>query len=213
MKNILVITPHPDDLELGCSGTLMKFKDQGANIDSIITIKPSVEINANRNKEIVHRELIRAIDTLNINCKLYNTPLLDNGRPHLTCDNNTITQIESMLELTHYDLIITTDPGDYHQDHRNTFSIANSICRNNIASELWTMQISPYSHRNTMFTPNVFVDISDYMDRKIKAIKCYESYISDKILDVYKGLATYNSNTIKDATYVEAFDQKFRNIQ
>lgn len=211
MKNILVITPHPDDLELGCSGTLLKFKDGGANIDSIITIRPSAEVNTNRNEEIVHRELERSMLKLGINYKIFETPLSTNGRPQLTCNNDTITHIEHLMDKDHYDLIITSDPGDYHQDHRNTYKIANSICRG-VASELWTMQISPYSHRNTSFKPNVYVDISKYMEKKIEAIRCYESYITDKIINTYHGLAVYNANTITEAVYAESFEQKFRNI-
>jgi N-acetylglucosamine malate deacetylase 1 len=211
MKNILVITPHPDDLELGCSGTLMKFKDEGANIESIITIRPSVEVNINRNEEIVQRELERSMSLLGFDYKVFETPLSSTERPQLHCNNDTITSIEKMMDKNHYDLIITTDPGDYHQDHKNTFNIANSICRG-VASELWTMQISPYSHRNTSFNPNVYVDISKYMGRKIEAIRCYESYMSDKLINVYNGLAVYNSNAIKESAYAEAFEQKFRNI-
>ena len=34
-KNILAIGAHADDVELGCSGTLLKYKEQGANIDIV----------------------------------------------------------------------------------------------------------------------------------------------------------------------------------
>jgi LmbE family N-acetylglucosaminyl deacetylase len=189
----------------------MKFKDEGANIDSIITVRPSAEVNVNRNEEIVQRELERSMRLLGFNYKVFETPLSSSGRPQLTCNNDTITAIEGMLDKDHYDLVITSDPGDYHQDHRNTFKITNSMCRG-IASELWTMQISPYSHRNTSFKPNVHVDISKYMGRKIEAIRCYESYMTDKLVNVYNGLAVYNSNAIKESIYTEAFEQKFRNI-
>jgi len=209
--NILAITPHPDDLELGCSGTLLKLRDKGANIDVIITVKPSAEINSNRNAEIVERELQRSMQILNFNYKVFDTPTSSNGRPLLTHDNNTVTKIEQMLDKKHYDLIITTDPGDYHQDHSNTFKIANSICRG-VSDELWTMEISPYSHRNIDFEPNIFVDVSDFMTQKINSLKCYESYISDKHINVTKSLAMYRSSVISDASYVETFNQKFRVI-
>ena len=47
-KNILAVGAHPDDIELGCSGALMKFMEQGANVDIVIARddnapKPSVQ--------------------------------------------------------------------------------------------------------------------------------------------------------------------------
>ena len=37
-KNILAVGAHPDDIELGCSGALMKFMEQGANVDIVIAL-------------------------------------------------------------------------------------------------------------------------------------------------------------------------------
>jgi LmbE family N-acetylglucosaminyl deacetylase len=42
---VLVITAHPDDMEISCSGTLRHLQNQGAEIISVITVKPSAEEN------------------------------------------------------------------------------------------------------------------------------------------------------------------------
>lgn len=211
-KNILVITPHPDDLEIGCAGTISKFLDDGHNVEVIITIQPSAEINPKRNKSIVKRELIRSEQSMGIEYKVYNTPLSTNARPQLLPNNTTITEIENFLEKPHYDLLITSDPGDYHQDHRYTYSIANSICRGTKVDELWTMQIPPYSHRNESFKPNVTVDISDFWDKKEKVLRCYESYITEGIIKTIKSLNQYNAGSIGEE-YAEVFEQKFKYIR
>jgi LmbE family N-acetylglucosaminyl deacetylase len=57
---IVVVSAHPDDLEIGCSGTLKKYQDAGAEIISVITVKPSVETNSERNEDIVLDELKRS---------------------------------------------------------------------------------------------------------------------------------------------------------
>ena len=46
-KRILAIGAHPDDVELGCSGTLLKYQAQGSHIDIVVcrddnAPKPSV---------------------------------------------------------------------------------------------------------------------------------------------------------------------------
>ena len=46
-KKILAVGAHPDDVELGCSGTLLKYQAQGSHIDIVVcrddnAPKPSV---------------------------------------------------------------------------------------------------------------------------------------------------------------------------
>jgi LmbE family N-acetylglucosaminyl deacetylase len=54
---ILAVTAHPDDLEIACAGTLKRFQDAGAEIISVVTVKPSAEVHTNRNQHIVDQEL------------------------------------------------------------------------------------------------------------------------------------------------------------
>jgi len=209
MKNILAIAPHPDDIELGCAGTLSKFKNDGYNIDCIITVKPSAEINPNRNECIVRAELTNSMKLLGFNYSILSTPLSVTGRPQLQWNNDTITQLERLMTKSQYDLIITTDSGDYHQDHHNTFNIVNSVCRG-ITKELWTMEINPYSHRNPTFNPTIFINISNTFNLKLQAIKCYNSYMTDEIIHSVTGLAMYRSQLISNSTHAEAFNQIFK---
>ncbi len=208
--NILVVAPHPDDLEFGCAGTISKFKEQGAEVDVIITVRPCEEIHDNRSQLIVQQELRDSMDLLDLHYQLFHTPLSDNDRPLLSCTPDSITQLESMID-KEYDLVITTDPGDFHQDHVTTFNMVNSICRKNV-KELWTMEVSPYSNRNLTFIPNVFVDISNQFPLKLEAISCYNSYIDNSHMTGIIGLNSHRATQIKGASQVEAFNQIFRNI-
>ena len=56
-KRALIFSPHPDDQEIGCSGTCKKLENQGYEIVSIITVRPSAEVNENRDKRIVTSEM------------------------------------------------------------------------------------------------------------------------------------------------------------
>ena len=58
---------------------------------------------------------------------------------------------------------------------------------------------------------NVFVDISDYIDKKIELISCYDSYFSDTLLHNIKGLAAYRAQ-MTNSKYAEAFECKWRTI-
>ena len=59
---VLVVTAHPDDMEISCSGTLRLLQNQGAKIISVITVKPSAEENNNRTQSIVTQELKKYIN-------------------------------------------------------------------------------------------------------------------------------------------------------
>ena len=208
---ILAVGPHPDDIEAGCLGTLLKFKNDGHDVHVIVTVKPSAEINKNRNEEIVWQELRCSMNLADIDCQVLDTNLSNTGRPRLEWNNDTITEFEKLLEHDHYDLIITSDPGDYHQDHVNTFQIVNSACRG-IADELWTMEIPPYSHRNTKFNPTVFVDITTTFHEKLQSLMCYKSYINEKTLRAITGLSMYRGQATK-TDFAEAFKQIFKVIK
>ena len=210
MKKILVVAPHPDDIEFGCAGTLLNFKKLGYIIEIIITVRPSREINIKRDQSIVESELRESMKLLGFNYQLFKTPLTPTARPSLLWDNDTITAIEGMLQYQHYDLVITSDDGDYHQDHHNTFNIVNSICRGGITNELWTMEIPPYSHRNTSFNPTVFIDISSTFELKLQSIRCYDSYVTRELILSIEGLARYRSQLLKESSYAEAFKQVFK---
>ncbi len=207
---ILVIAAHPDDMEFGCAGTIAKFIGEGAKIDLLIVVGPGEEITPGRNKQIVEAELEASLDILGLKWKTLSSKL---KRPHIQCSPAMVTKIDKLFGDNHYDLVITNDPGDFHQDHVETFKLANSFCRKDV-NELWTMEVLPYSNRNTTFTPNVFVDIEDHFDAKLHMISCYESLnLSAPDFANISALAKYRAIQIPEASYAEAFQQYFRKIR
>ena len=44
-KKFLIITAHPDDLEMGCSGLVSKVMSKGGQVTNLLLVKPSVEQN------------------------------------------------------------------------------------------------------------------------------------------------------------------------
>ena len=208
---ILVIAAHPDDMEFGCAGTIAKFIDRGAEVDIFLTVRPGEEITIGRNKQIVEAELDKSLAILDL--EWHASGLLHPGRSHLQCSPARVTELDRMYSDKTYDLVITQDPGDFHQDHVETFKLANSFCRKGV-NELWTMEGVAYSNRNTTFKPNVFVDIEKYLETKLHMIACYESLNlgSDAFANV-TALAKYRAIQIPEAAYAEAFQQYFRKIR
>ena len=210
-KKILAIGAHPDDVELGCAGTLLRLMSQGAEVDIVVARddnapKPSVW----RDRETMQKEYKAAEKLFGIKFKMLDCPNDYDGRPILNRDSNMVRQMDEVVQKKSYDLVITHSPGDHHQDHENTYHIVNSALRR-YQGEFWLMEGGPYSNKNQQFKPNVFVDISDYIDKKIELVGCYDSYFSDTLLHNIKGLAAYRAQ-MTNTNYAEAFECKWRTM-
>jgi len=210
-KKILAVGAHPDDVELGCSGSLLRFMEQGAEVDIVIARndnapKPSVR----RDRQTMQKEYKAAENLFGIKFQMLDNAISEDGRPILERDSHTVQQMDEFVQSKKYDLVITHSPGDHHQDHQNTFHIVNSSLRR-FQGEFWLMEGGPYSNKNQIFKPNVFVDITKYLDKKIELIGCYSSYFSDILLHNIKGLAAYRGQML-NVEYAEAFEQKWRTI-
>jgi LmbE family N-acetylglucosaminyl deacetylase len=176
---IVAISSHPDDLEIGCGGTLKHFQDQGADITSVITVAPSAEINTQRDFEIVQQELASSYQRSGWNLRVFNTPLHANGRPNLVCDNNTMTDLAQLIDSC--DLAIIPNPQDSHQDHKNTYHLVWPIVQRR-AQEAWCMHSWPYCYHYQQNSANMYVGID--WDFKRQLLECYNSYLT--ALDIEK---------------------------
>ena len=132
------------------------------------------------------------------------------GRPILQRNSAMVRQMDEVMEKKKYDLVITHSPGDHHQDHENTYHIVNSSLRR-YQGEFWLMEGGPYSNKNQSFKPNIFVDITNFIDKKIQLVSCYDSYFSETLLHNIKGLAAYRGQML-NTKYAEAFECKWRTI-
>ena len=65
--------------------------------------------------------------------------------------------------------------------------------------------------KNKIFNPNVFVDITNFIDKKVELVKCYDSYFNETLLHNIKGLGAYRGQMTK-TKYAEAFECRWRTI-
>jgi LmbE family N-acetylglucosaminyl deacetylase len=172
-QKITVVSAHPDDVEIACAGSLRRWQLQGAEITSIVAVRPSVEDNRKRSDRIVWQELHTSYDISGWKCSVMKTDLHSNGRPNLVCNNITMTEMSKYI--SDCDLAILPSPEDSHQDHRSTYDLAFPLLKNR-AREIWTMCHWPYRawHRSQ---PRITIDISDHWDFKQQLLECYSSYL------------------------------------
>ena len=106
-KRILAIGAHPDDVELGCSGTLLKYQAQGSHIDIVVcrddnAPKPSVW----RDKEKMQQEYKKSEELFGIKFNILKNPTDEDGRPVLTWNSKFVKTMDDIVYDGNYDLII-----------------------------------------------------------------------------------------------------------
>jgi len=208
-KKFLIITAHPDDLEMACGGLVAKIKANGGSVTNLILVQPSAEINEKRNMQIVKKELDKSQDILGFKSVVYNTPLHDNGRPNLTLDNNLITDAEHIAQ--GHDILITHWKEDHHQDHRVCYDVGRSIARKNF-QQFWCMDEPPYNLHYKNFNCNQYVDITDYVDTKIKALQSYDTYFNKDSIDTIINYNRYRGSFLGSGKVAETFQIMYNKI-
>lgn len=212
MKNkILVITVHPDDETLGCGGTLLKSKVNGNEIHWLIctTIDKNHSYYETREREIKKVSKMYGFDSVH-NLRLETTKVDEYSL------NDLIGKISNVINVVKPNTIYLPFKSDIHSDHRKIFEASYSCTKSfrySFIKKIYMMEIlsetefAP-STKEDSFTPNVFVDISDYITQKIEIMKIFQSELkehpfprSEKNL---KALATFRGATC-GCEYAESF--------
>jgi LmbE family N-acetylglucosaminyl deacetylase len=159
--NILAIGAHPDDIEFGCGGTLIKYTEKDHRCFLlVVTEGGSGGSNTTRVAEQIDAgEIIGAEE-------IYWGDYPDT---RLLVHEELIGKIENVIKKIKPDTIFCHFPDDTHQDHRHLAQAvmsATRYVRNVIFYEVPTTQ---------NFNPQIFVDIADTLDRKIEALKAHRS--------------------------------------
>lgn len=182
MKNkVLILAVHPDDETLGCGGTLLKHKANGDEVHWLIctTIDKSNSYYETREKEIEEVS------------KLYNFDSVHNLRlKTMQVDEYTmselVSKISKVINEVQPNIIYLPFKGDVHSDHRKIFEASYSCTKSfrypfikkiYMIETLSETEFAP-STKEDSFIPNVFVDISEYFEKKIEIMKVFESEIA-----------------------------------
>lgn len=182
-KNILIIAAHPDDEVLGCGGTIAKL-----SVNNKISVLILGEGITSRNLEnsavaikILRENAIKAQKILGIERSYFES------FPDNSFDKVSILQIikktEEYIKKIIPDIILTHHHSDLNIDHRLTFQAVLTCCRpqpNFRHPDIYSFEIPSSTDwqiltGETVFKPNIFIDISSTIDQKLKALEHYES--------------------------------------
>jgi len=204
-KNILIIAPHPDDETLGCSGTILKHKKKGDNV--YLTIITSVNpIRAkNDNIQKFYKDTVNQKSENQKIKKFYNFKKIfylnfPTTRLDVTPLADIVKSIDNIIKEIKPEVIYLPSPFDSHTDHQVTVKATLSCTkwfRNKSIKRVLGYEVLSETNFNYLegnFKPNVYIDISSFLQKKVNAMKIYKTQFKKhpfpRSLEAIKSLAT-----------------------
>jgi LmbE family N-acetylglucosaminyl deacetylase len=179
---ILVVAPHPDDEVLGCGGTIARYADAGHDITVAIVTKGWEPLFPDSQVEQVRAEARAASALLGVSdLRFLDLPVT--ALAHLP-EHELNGALLKLFREVQPNWVLLPFRNDLHEDHRQIFDAcmvasrplaqrvdpSKVLCFETLSETHWHA-----SSVEAAFTPNVYVDISEHLARKIDAMKCYES--------------------------------------
>ena len=178
---VLGIGAHPDDIELGCFGTLSKHKARGDVIHEIVL----TDSGLSGNTKVRMAEARKAARI--ISAKVYFGGFSEGN---LRDTHEVVNYIEDLINDVRADIMYIHVAADRHQDHRYASLASTSAARS-------VEQVYGYETPSALgFSPTKYVDVTRYMGKKIEALNCHASQCKLANLDqgAMLGLARYRAH-------------------
>lgn len=165
--NILIVGAHPDDYEIGLAGTIKKHTSRGHKVIAVI-MSNGEAISSGIKREAEAKEAAKILGIEEVHFFHFQDTMIPSGA-------ESIRRICEIIDTREINRIYTHSLNDTHQDHRNT-CLAVLSAGKKVEQILFFESPSAVS----LFKPALFVDISNYLEDKIKSLSVYNSIIELK---------------------------------
>jgi Uncharacterized proteins, LmbE homologs len=170
---LLAIGSHPDDIELACGGTLAKAITLGHSTTMLVLASGYTNYKGEqlRGNDVAKQDAQSSAELLG--AKLI---MLNFETKRIRYDDVAVEAINQVIDDERPDYIFTQWMFDTHQDHRNTSLATVSAGRH--YENIFLYEPFPPSGRSYVgFKPQVYVDITDSIEKKVQALKCHASEV------------------------------------
>lgn len=170
---ILAIGTHLDDIELACGGTLAKAVKAGHDVKAIIMSKSGYTNFDGRIMRTDEDAVIEGTNALKV-LGVTNIEILDFPNKDIPYASETIEALDSRMSAYNPDVIFTHHPFDTHQAHVGVSKSTISAARRKNTIFLYE-PITPSGRSYVAFKPQIYVDISSTIDKKLEAMTKHET--------------------------------------
>ncbi len=225
MSRVLVVAAHPDDEVLGVAGTIAKHVKKQDECYALIL---GEGITARGEKRALfdgkEQESLQKDAKTSANVIGYKDIVFE-GLPDVRFDGLELLDIVKIVQRHFFrlkpDIVYTHHYGDLNIDHRLTYEAVLCACRpvtgwypdellcfETPSSTEWN-----FGRKEQSFFPNIFVDITDTLEKKLEAMKCYRSEIREyphpRSIEALKAISMKWGSTV-NVKYAEAFEQIYK---
>ena len=213
---VLCLSPHPDDVEYGMLGTIMKYKDTQFDV-VVLSQGGDFDKSTAKSRQKECKKVWEHIDNLN-------GSFIDSKFIKDKDEDEWVNILENKFDISSYDCIITTSPTDSHFEHKMVSNLTYPLVRR---SKCGIIQYKSPSTLDT-WTPNLFVDLNVLVNRnkedghsegthslfmafvwyaKLHKLKLFESQQDKSYFDEFS-LNSFHSNyqcSMRNMNHVESF--------
>ena len=218
-RKILIIAAHPDDEILGCGGSAARFIAEGSEVSTLIlgegvTSRDEKRQRTLRKKDLekLKKEVHEANNVIGIkNIFLYDFP---DNRFDTIAFLDIVKIIEEVKNKISPDTLYTHCWQDLNIDHRLTYQAVLTACRPlqvETVKEIYSFEVPSSTEWNYpyMFSPNIFIEINQTIQKKVNALQCYSSEVKEfphpRSLEAVKVIAR-RWGSVAGVNYAEAFE-------
>ena len=223
IERALVITAHPDDSEFGAAGTVARLVQDGAEVTYCIVTNGN-KGSSDRTMTPERLAAIRAEEQRNAARVLGVARVEFLGYPdgEIEDTRDLRRDVSRQIRTWRPDLVIAQNPhrtynlGASHRDHRITAGVVLDcvypLARDHMAFPELMPEFEPHKVRQVYLmqweNPHIYVDVSDVMDLKIKALSCHASQFKNfAAVEARVRERSHNLVKAKGYEYAEAFDR------
>nr|WP_068892725.1 bacillithiol biosynthesis deacetylase BshB1 [Pedobacter panaciterrae] len=186
--DLLVLAVHPDDAELGCSGTIAKHIALGKRVGIIDFTRG--ELGTRGTAETRDEEAAESAKVLGIHARenlRFRDGFFKNDEEHQL-------EVVKMIRKYQPEIILTNALHDRHPDHGRAGDLANDACFlsglpkittefNGVEQQAWRPRLQLQFIQDRYIKPDIIIDITPYIETKLASIKAFKTQFYNPELD------------------------------
>jgi LmbE family N-acetylglucosaminyl deacetylase len=196
-KTVLAVGAHADDIELAVGGTMARLRRAGARVVMVVLSLPG-------DAKVRRREAEQAADILGCELRV----VMDDGKRRIEDlkSYELVAMIDREVKELEPAAMLTHGPSEFHRDHVLVHEACVSSQRLRYF-DFFTYQPNFCRPVPVAFHPKAYVDISDTIETKMRAIEAHRSQFKCRGLgtDIYRDIARMNGRMV-GVQYAEGLD-------
>ncbi len=188
-QSAIAIAAHPDDIEFLMAGTLVRLAEVGYDIHYLNVANGCCGTEQHDRKVITQMRRQEARLAAESIGAVFHESLCNDIE--IFYERKTLARLTSIIRDVAPEIVLTHSPVDYMEDHTNTCRLAVSatFCRGMpnypvdppreaVSQTVAVYHAQPYSNRDplgSIVCPDLFVDVSDVLERKVAMLACHKS--------------------------------------